>query len=166
MADNVVKLDTREWDKFLSGLVKNVGDATATLLTLSKIHGFADIIDHFAREEGPDGRWKKRASSTQQRYARIMRGELRPPTGIARNAFNPSNKLLQLTGNLRQSLIPSRGGARKREKNTVELFTPVVYAGVHQYGYKNIPARPFMWLSEQAGEKIIRDLIASILEKS
>lgn len=166
MADNHVTLDTREWDKFLAGVVKNIGDATATLLTLSKIHGFADIIDHFAREEGPSGRWKRRKASTQQRYARIQSGELRPPAGIARAAFSPSNKLLQLTGNLRQSLLPARGGAKKRQKNTVELFTPVVYAGVHQYGYKNIPARPFMWLSEPAGEKIINDLIASILEKS
>lgn len=165
MAEAVVTLDMSEWQKFLGGIVKRIGDATDVLLSLSKIHGFADIVKHFSDESGPTQQWVSRKESTQQRYQRIMSGQLRPPRGIARAAFNPSNKLLQLTGNLRQSITPSRGQASKKGKNTVELFTTVQYAGVHQYGHKHIPARPFMWLSQGAQENIVRDLLNYLVEE-
>ena len=164
MAEPTVVLDLGEWQKFLTGVLGKMRDATATLLTLSKIHGFADIIQHFRDESGPDGRWPKRAPSTQERYRRIMTGELRPPPGAHRASFNPSNKLLQLTGALRQSITPTRGQGRKRGKNTVELFTEIQYAGVHQYGHRNIPARPFMWLSDPAKGKIVNDLLMYLVE--
>ena len=153
MSEVTLHLDTEQWDRFLDSISGKLGLATDRLLTLGKIHGFQDVVDHFKNEEGPTGKWSKRAKSTQDRYARINAGLQNPPAGTARAAFNPSNKLLQLTGTLRQSISPQQGKAKKRSKGMVELFTEVSYASAHEYGTKNIPQRSFMWLSKSTKKK-------------
>ena len=106
---------------------------------------FADIMDHFKKEEGPNGRWKEWSEAYQDHLVRIGR---------------IGNLKLQFNGKLRQSF-------------TVKSFKPVsdgilffnaaktkkgfAYAEAHDEGGRvpgRPPARPFMWLSKKAVQKI------------
>lgn len=165
MSSVTLELDTKDWDRFLSAISSKMNMATDKLLALSKVYGFQDIIKHFAEEQGPDSPWKKRAESTQERYRRIGAGELSPPKGTPRAAYNPTNKLLQLTGTLRQSVSPASGRGQKRGRGVVELFTNVEYASIHEMGEGHIPARPFMWMSDDAIEKVADGLILWTIEE-
>jgi phage gpG-like protein len=111
-------------------------------------YGFQDIIDHFRRESGPRGRWKRRKPSTQKSYERRKKTDSR---------YSPTNKLLQLTGNLRKSLLPEGGSLKRRGKFGIMLFTDIKYAGKHNKGdrARRIPRREFMWLSNRAARKMI-----------
>jgi len=153
MAEFVAQIDIRPWMSYLSGIQGRIKDKFKLLKVAFTTYGFADIIDHFEKERGQDGKWVQRAESTQHRYERIGSGDWKPPVGIARSAFNPTNKLLSLTGNLRQSLLTSNVRPRG---DGLEFFANAEYSGVHDEGSpkKNIPQREFMWLSDNAMEKM------------
>lgn len=151
MTDTVVLLDDREWQGFLRDMKKKLQDPFALLKVGAMTYGFKDIIDHFSKEEGPEGKWPKRKESTQKAYA-IM--------GKRHAKYNPSNRLLQLTGNLRKSLLPTSGNTKQQGRYGILLFTNVPYAGRHNYGEGKTPKREFMFLSGPAQQQMV-DLILS-----
>jgi phage gpG-like protein len=68
-----------------------------------------------------------------------------------------------MTGTLRNSFL--RNGWKKKSNTSIEAFSNDVKSRAHDEGYpeKNIPARPFMWLSNDAKEvmaQIILDKLA------
>jgi phage gpG-like protein len=96
--------------------------------------GLQDVQKHFNESMGLAGKWQ----------------ELQYRKG----------KPLLLTGRLKNSNVfvyDSRGA---------EIGTNVVYAATHNYGDKkrNIPERKFLWLSDQAKDKIV-DSLVKILEE-
>lgn len=145
MADKV-ELDTKEWNDFLSKMKGKLGDISKYLIAGANTFGFSDVIDHFSKEEGPDGGWKDRKDLTNKRYD-IMGGSHRS-----------SNKLLQLTGRLRGSLLPNAGQVRRKDKLSVEMVTNVEYAHRHDAGTFGMPKREFLWLSDKA-KGLMLDLI-------
>ena len=60
-----------------------------------------------------------------------------------------------MTGKLRNSILPMNVKS-KLAANGIVVFSNVKYSATHDYGDdgRNIPARPFMWLSDEAQEKM------------
>lgn len=155
MAESKVLLDDRQWRWFIRDISKKLKNAIKYLKVGASTYGFRDIIDHFRKEEGSDGKWPKRSAFTQRLYERKGKKDSR---------YNPSNRLLQLTGNLRKSLLPASGRVRPKGKNTVMLFTDVPYAAKHNYGEGKIPQREFMWLSDQTTQKIVDYILGQVVD--
>jgi len=94
------------------------------------IEGWKDVLDHFNKEEDPDGK----------KWAKLKRKRRRGKTS--------KGKILQDTGRLRASI------RHKVVKDEAVVFTVVDYAKTHQEGIR-VPKRSFMGLSKKAVEKIM-----------
>lgn len=146
MADNaVIKLDLTDWKFFLGQIAGKGSQIPKILRAVFNIFGFKDIVKHFDEETGPDGKWPARSPVTQKIYADIAAGNRKPPKGIARRAFSPTNKILQLTGKMRQSVIPS--GIKDESRSSVRIFSNADYSARHNDG---TPRRQFLWMSDGA----------------
>ena len=152
MSEIVAEIDLSKWNSLLHSLEKNGKNAVGILKAVFNTFGFKEINDHFREERGPDGKWKKRSAITQKIYADISSGKRKPPRGYSRAAFNPSNKILQLTGTLRGSMLPQN--VRRLTSNSIMIFTPVKYSGKHDRGEDKMPKRTFMWM----GDPALRDM--------
>lgn len=120
--------------KVLNELSLKAKDTSALMARLATL-GFRDIMDHFAKESGPDGKWSP---------LKINRRRI----GRYRKLRGARHKILQDKGRLRGSIQP----VVESPHRAVIATTGVIYAATHQFGNKkrNIPARPFMWLSRQS----------------
>jgi len=146
-------LEAGEWTSFLNGVRGKVQNPIALLKAAFMTAGFADIIKHFADEQGPFGKWKPRSAYTQAQYAIRQKTDSR---------YNPSNKILQLTGNLRQSILPTN--IKKAGTHSVEIFANSEYGGKHDRGEDGMPKREFMWFSDSAKERMAQ-VIANLAFK-
>jgi phage gpG-like protein len=149
MAGEVV-FDDREWRGFIDHFRKELGQPRKLLRVAFATAGFRDVIDHFGRSEGPKNPWQPRAASTQAAYARKHKTDSR---------YNPSNKLLILTGGLRQGFLPSN--VEDKDATSIVFFNPTPHAAVHDNGSKKkgIPQREFMWLSGKAQETMLNIIL-------
>ena len=155
-----VKFDKKEWDKILKRLAKKWGDI---LVGTSKVRRefsgitsvivYRDIIDHFKKESGPDGKWKKWSDSYEDHLKKIGRS---------------SNKILQFSGRLRQSVAPQN----LRNTNEGVLFfnnaktkKGFSYAEAHDDGMDNRPPqRKFMWISDKSMNEIVKQTTSWLAE--
>jgi len=156
MAENFkAKLDDREWRRFFREILSKMKNRANILKTAFSIYGIRDIVDHFDKERGPKGKWKKRSPITQMQYARLNKKHKK---------YNPSNKLLQLTGALRQSILPSN--VKKISKDEILVFSNVEYSAMHDLGSRkrNLPQREFMWLSKPAISRIQKTIMRIVAE--
>lgn len=140
-----LKFDDRQFKKLIRNIKRKAQNPYPLLKLGAMTYGFKDIINHFREESGPRGSWKKRTKRTQLLYARLNKIDSR---------YNPANKLLQLMGLLRKSLLPAKGETEKKGKYGILLFTDVPYAR------RQNRKRKFMWLSNQAGDKMA-DLVVN-----
>ena len=114
--------------------------------------------DRFDDEEGPDGTpWKPLSENTKARKRR--------------NA----DKILTLDGYLRGNLV------YRSTPHSVDVGSPFIYAGTHQFGaergsfgstskgtpipWGDIPARPFLGLSDADGDELTDILRDHIIER-
>lgn len=144
-------LNAGEWVGFLSAMNSKIKNPSELLKTAFMVSGFKDIIQHFDDEKGPMGKWKARSPETQMQYA--MRGR-------KDSRYNPSNKILQLTGNLRKSILPSN--VKKLSRNAVEIYANSEYGHRHDSGTDGMPQREFMWFSDSAKDKMSQ-IISSLV---
>lgn len=126
----------------LVGTLKNMSrkaQDTSQLMARLAILGYKDVINHFAKEEGPDGKWKSLKAATVKR----------------RRLGGGDHRILQDTGRLRASIQPTVESPRR----AVIATTNVIYAATHHYGdsRRNIPARPYMWLSRHSIDAMIKE---------
>ena len=105
-----VYLDDRRWRRLLNNIGEKVKNPYPLLRLGANTFGFQDIIDHFRQEKGPEGRWPRRKPSTQRAYKIRGKKDAR---------YSPTNRLLQLTVNLRKSLI--HGKTKKKGRNPWKL---------------------------------------------
>lgn len=157
MAVQFATLKAEAVRKYLKRVKDKVRVPANILRTVSNIFAFKDIIDHFKRQTGEKSQWKRRASSTQDAYKAIKEGRRKPPSGTSRRSFNPSNRILQLTGALRKSFI--RGKARKFRKDSVIIKSNIDYSGKHDLGLGRMPKRDFMWLSRKARVLMLKSML-------
>lgn len=135
--------EDKEWQRFLKKLQikwKDIENRKSFAVLASGI-AFGDIIEHFDKEQGPDGKWVKWSEIYEQHLKRIGRS---------------GNKKLNFSGTLRRSFLP---GQQKVTPNNlgVLLYSDVEYAATHEYGdkTKNIPARKFMYLSKDGMDRLV-----------
>lgn len=164
MAQVQMTLQAKEWDRFIDGL-RDKSRLRAGLKAIGRIVMFKEAIDHFKTESGPTGLWPRRKQSTQTRMNQIKSGKTTRaswekgayklagspyavPKGTTRAQWNPSNKLLQMTGYLRKAF--SQTNIRQKTDEVV-LFNAAKYSGYHDEGSPsgNLPQRSFMWLSNE-----------------
>lgn len=144
MAD-VAVFDSKAAEKFFRDIAKNVDRATnrhrAFVSALAPVV-FQDVISHFEKQMGSEGKWKKWSDLYRERMAR---------KGMS------SNKILQYNGKLRQSFMPTNW---RLDKDAVMWFNPAktksgfAYAAAHDQGWSPLPKRDFMWLSDKSLQRI------------
>lgn len=111
-----------------------------------------DVDEHFDKERGPDRRWPKWSQSYRKMMARMGKG---------------GNKILQDTGKLKKGFKKENirsvlgGLSFFNDEVTSEGFP---YAKLHQEGGRNHPARPHMWVSDKALDKIAEATLRFIVD--
>jgi phage gpG-like protein len=129
-----VEVDTRAVDRAIDEMLRagrNLGPAFRQAKPIMR----ADQREHAKRKEGPDGRWPARApasrsySKGKRRRTRKLLGKLPIATTYAATS----------TG--------------------IRAYSRVPWSGVHQYGGRvgrgaNVPARPFLWISDSLLAKV------------
>lgn len=153
MAQDVV-LDSKEWDEFLKKVKANSQKLVRFLQVAANTIGFGDIVKHFDQESGPGGHWAERLPKTQAAYDRIG------------GTYRSSNKILQLTGRLRQSILPQEGRSQIVGIDMVRMYAGTAYSRTHDEGdpSRNMPKREFMWLSDKA-QQVMAEMIRDQLDK-
>jgi phage gpG-like protein len=112
-----------------------------------------DQKEHAQAQEGPEGKWKPRSPASVAR-AKLGRG-----AGSKRRMRGPNRKLL--------ASLPRRTIQVKVQARRIIVLSKVPWAGVHQHGGTagrgaKIPARPFLWFSQQFLEQAQAMLIARV----
>lgn len=144
--------DDKELRKFLAEITKRTKEAVETqrrYAGLISVLVFRDVIEHFEREQGSLGPWQ----ALQKKYS-----QLRPP-----------GKILQISGRLRNSFVPSNFRTQQGEGiywfNNAVTANGFPYAYAHDTGGKKLPKRDFMWLSDVALERIAEQTLAFMLDE-
>lgn len=145
MADVELKFDSAEAKKFLSDItngVRSVAKLKKAFVDAVGANVYADIIDHFEKEEGQDGKWQ----AWSEIYAERMKA-----TGKG------GNKILQDTGRLRNSISANK---RRIVTDGIEWYSNIEYAARHNDGLSGMPQREFMWLSDSRQDAIAEIALA------
>jgi phage gpG-like protein len=181
-----VSINSSEWDRMLTRIGDKLAAPAKLLHAVMVTRGFAFIIKKFTQERGPNGPWPKRSASTNKAYESIrnsakafkkaskklgvagaLSAGFKTPSllvnGVPRSSYRASNRLLQLTGNLRKSLMPGKLASKSRfiGRDAILIFSPIEYSGQHDNGdaSQNIPERKFMWLDASEKETIAGDVL-------
>lgn len=170
--------DVKGFLKDFHDKIKKSKKADAGYVTTLAALVFEDIDKHFLDEEGPDGKWAPWSKSYLETiqgkafYRRVGGKTIRFDTaGMKKKPPKPPRsmgKILQATGRLRGNFKPTQWRASSggilwfNDAKTRKGFS---YAGAHDVGGDKLPARPFMWLSDKAIEKIEDQTLAYVLEK-
>lgn len=150
-----VTFDDKETRRFMAAVLaktKEIKGASDRYVALLSATVFRDIMEHFEREEGPDGKWQKWSDSYKKYLAKINRS---------------GNKILQFDGRLRQNFTPQK--VKKSSQGILWYNNAQVkgfpYAAAHNEGGGKLPKRTFMWASEQAVEKMAEQTLSFIVEE-
>lgn len=154
MAEVVASFKDKAAQKFFNDIIKrykDIEDKDKKIIGILSNVVYRDIIEHFEKESGPNGRWK----AWSERYAAFMN-----------RIGKGGNQILQDTGRLRQSFQPTNW---RVEGDSILWFNPAKtsrgfpYAKAHDEGGGKLPQREFMWLSARAMGKT-EELILKYLE--
>ena len=132
------------WIKKMQISIKSIKTMKKSYAEMVSAFVFQDIMDHFEKEMGSKGRWKRWSDAYDEHMLKIGKG---------------ANNILQDTGKLRQSFVPTnyrREGAKIVWFNNAKTAKGFPYAAAHDKGGGRLPKRDFMWLSKDA-KKDIRD---------
>ena len=147
------KFDRKDVERGLRAMAR-AGKSRAGLQALKEPMK-QDQRDHAKAQEGPEGKWAPRAPSSVER-AKKGRG-----AGSKRRMRGPNRKLL--------ASLPRRTIQVKVQARRIIAVSKVPWAGVHQHGGRAgkgsvIPARPFLWLSQEFLEKAQAMLLARVAQ--
>lgn len=153
----VVEFQDKVLRKFLADILKKTKEVDSSSKKLGGLMGavvFKDVIDHFKKESGPEGKWKafngnKWAESTTKRYKKLGKGNnmVLADTGFLRNSFTP-----------KQFRSTSQGFLWF---NAAKTRTGFPYAWAHDNDVDartRLPRRTFMWLSPGAQDDLVKQI--------
>lgn len=141
--------DARKVARFFEKMSKNVDmtlDHHRNFWSIMSTIAFADVIDHFEKERGPEGKWDEWSDLYRRRMQKLNKA---------------SNKILQDNGRLRNStLFPSssdrvEGAVLINPAKTKKGFPYAKHHDEDRSSYKGNP-RSFFWLSQKAKNKMVR----------
>lgn len=113
---------------------------------------YPDIINHFEKQSGPMGKWTRWSDSYKIQMARLGK---------------ENNLILQDSGRLRQNFKPQSVRTTKEGIlwfNDAKTKKGFPYAFAHNEGGPKLPKREFMWLSDDAMEKVEEQSIQFFFE--
>ncbi len=148
--------EDKQLKKFFSNLDKNlekVKDGKKQFAGLMSSIVYADVMDHFEKEQGQKSPWASWSKSYTDYMEKIGRS---------------GNGKLKFTGHLRQNFKPTDFRSVKNGItwfNNAQTKKGFPYAFAHDEGGSQLPQREFMWLSDSAAEKMAEQTLAFILEK-
>ena len=134
--------EVQEFLSNLSNRLKDVKDGEKKYIGLLSAIVFQDVLGHFKGELGSDGPWQAWSSSYQKQMQKIGKS---------------GNNILQWTGKLRNNFKPTNVRTSNEGPvwfNDARTKSGFPYAYAHNTGGTQLPKRDFMWLSDQAEEKI------------
>jgi hypothetical protein len=126
-----LQLDSRQAERAIAnGLRKldKIGRDVRPILRGLRGLVVADQRDHRRKQEGPDGKWPKRAASTIARYKQMRKAGRKPPRGLL-------------------GRLPAAFRVRY-ERATLVLESIVKWSLAHQKGL-GVPEREYYWVSRQ-----------------
>jgi hypothetical protein len=144
------EFQSEELEEFLDriqGRVNSIEEGDRILGGIVSVNVFRDIMAHFDQEEGPEGQWQEWSPS----YTEYMQA-----------GGKGNNRLLQDTGRLRQSFLPTNF---KSVRSGIVFFNPAKtkdgfpYAAAHDEGGGQLPQREFMWLSDIGMEEASKSIL-------
>jgi phage gpG-like protein len=136
-----IKID----DKDAKTLFKGISERAANPIEANKIIANIlrnDVLSHIATQDGDGKQWE----------------DLKPKTWEWKRKHGYTNMLVN-TGNLRRRNIPKAG------KDYALVYNDLDYAVRQNNGDKNLPARPWMWLSDIGLKKITKLMANYIVRK-
>lgn len=146
MANVKVVFHYEQVAKYFAQVKKNVGEITShhrAYWDSISILGFKDVMDHFEKQQGSKGGWKRWSALYRNHMEKLGKGD---------------NMILQDTGRLRQSTMMAFDS--EQIKKGYLVFNPAQtqkgfpYAYAHDTGGPILPKRDFMWLSLRAQNQI------------
>ncbi len=150
MADVKISIDSKHTEELLTRLGKNVEEISGRgkrYVGLLSAIVYRDLIEHFERQEGPEGRWAPWSEGYKRYLARVGKS---------------GNMILIDTGRLRQGWQPSR---YRLTEGGVLWFNPVSYGANHEEGI-GVPRRRFAWLSDRAVKEIEKQTARFVEDKA
>jgi len=144
------RLDDRRLKKFLKNIDKKIKAKKAISKAASPIV-FRDVVKHFEQERGEKDKWPAWSTAYQKHMERIGKA---------------GNKILQDTGRLRQSFLPSNARIGRDFLlwfNPAKVVGGFPYAAAHDIGGTQLPKRKFMWISKDALDDIATATLKVIL---
>ena len=145
--------DLRDFLKNINARVKDVKDGKAKYIALLSAIVFKDVMEHFEKEEGPDGDWDPWSDIYREHMQRTGRG---------------GNKILQYNGRLRQNFKPTDNRSSSAGIvwfNNAKTSSGFPYAAAHDEGEGELPQREFMWASDEATERMADVTIQFIMDE-
>jgi phage gpG-like protein len=149
------EFEDKEVQKFLRGMEKNlkeIKDGKKKYQGILSAIVYADVIRHFEKEEGSDGKWDPWSDIYKQRMQETGKG---------------GNKILQDSGRMRNTFMPTKvrsTGSGLMWYNNAQTKSGFPYAYAHDEGGSKLPKRDFMWLSQDAMDNIAQQTLNFILE--
>ena len=116
---------------------------------------FGDVMDHYAKGEGPDGKWKPWSAAYTSHMNSIKKG---------------GNNVLMDTGRMRNTtLFPFQGSGAAKDAILInpaktKAKKPFPYAFAHNEGGSQLPKREFMWLSDKGMQKVADQTLKFLLK--
>lgn len=151
----VAEFDDREVRAFLKNLkgrLKDIKDGSRKYMGLLSAIVYGDIMDHFKKQEGPNGSWPAWSALYREHATRAGKVE--------------SQNMLKWSGHLRQNFKPTDYRITNQGPlwyNNATTKSGFPYAFHHDEGAKK--KRPFMWLSDTAMEKVEEQTLAFMLDE-
>ena len=136
-----VVVDDKDLKQYLGKFQSNIERMDSLFQRASNIM-HADIIKHFNQDK---------KSSSGRPWAPLKK--------VWNYVKNDPSSLLVRSGRLRGSMAQSWG------KDNAKVFTNVEYAAVHNFGFRGIPKREFMWIGEPAVDRIVTMFSREIIPK-
>lgn len=140
-----------------------------SLFARLSVLGFKDIQEHFKNEEGPSGGGSLAGIGMAAISGRstVRWRALSPVTIARRRKGGKGAKILQDTGNLRNSLMANVGKKVIRADSVIlsvggsNKSSVDDYASKHNFGF-GVPKREFMYISKDGNAKIVKQVIKFI----
>lgn len=150
-----IQVDDAEIKGMLQRLAQRVGNLTPVMREAGRTLQ-NDAVNNFKRQSAPDGTpWKPLSYLTRLNRARKATGGKRTTAKAYRAAI--SAQALLDTGVLRNSIL-----VQQVTPDSVTVGSRLKYAAIHQFGGQagrgrkvNIPARPYIGMSDQARRDIV-----------
>lgn len=140
MAFEVI-FEDKEVKKFFKNFEENlesIKDGKRQFLGLLSAIVYKDVVNHFEKQEGPEGKWTPWSDIYKQHMKAIGKS---------------GNKILQDSGRLRQGFIPTNVRSQSEGIswfNNAKTKSGFPYSWGHNEGSGQLPQREFMWASDDA----------------